>query len=116
MISKHDPYLRKYIYTLVAENKISQAIKIIKQNLGKQIQIFDAYLLLVVDSLKNKDFDNANKFISKALNISENNRFDLAILESLEQYVYVFKENKILNNKKVLENYLSFLKHYKGVI
>ena len=73
----------------------------IKQNLGKTNSNFlDAYLLLVVDSLKNKDFDNANKFISKALNISENNRFDLAILESLEQYVYVFKENKILNNKK----------------
>ncbi len=101
LINKHDPYLKKYIHILVAENKISQAIKIIKKNLGKTSSNFlDAYLLLVVDSVKNKDFDNANKFISKALNISENNRFDLAILESLEQYVYVFKENKILSNNK----------------
>ena len=42
--------------------------------------------------------------------------FNLAILETLKQYVYVFKENKILDKKKILENYQLFQKHFKDVI
>ena len=39
-------------------------------------------------------------YISKAMNASNQNKFDIAVLESLKQYVYTFKENKIYNNKK----------------
>ena len=37
LINEHDPYLKKYIYSLVLENKISQAINIIKSNKNKYI-------------------------------------------------------------------------------
>ena len=35
LINRHDPYLQKYIYSLVLENKISQAINVIKNNKDK---------------------------------------------------------------------------------
>ena len=31
LINKHDPYLKRYVYSLVLENKVSQAINIIKK-------------------------------------------------------------------------------------
>ena len=55
LINQHDPYLKKYIYSLVLENKVSQAINLIKYNENKNnTNFFDAYLLLILDSLKKK--------------------------------------------------------------
>ena len=86
---------------MIFENKISKAISLIKQNKGKDnTRFFDAYLLLLIDSLKNDDFDLAYKYISKASNFAKQDRFDEAILESLNQYVYIFKEKKFLDKKK----------------
>ena len=102
---QHDPYLKKYVNSLVLENKIFQAINTIKKNKGKKnSDFFDAYLLLLVDSLKNNDFDLAYDYISEANNFVQQDRFNKAILETLRQYVYVFKEKKILNNKKNFGN------------
>ena len=36
LLDNHDPYLNRYIYSLVLENKVSQAINIIKNNKGKK--------------------------------------------------------------------------------
>ena len=53
LINRHNPYLEKYIYSLVLENKISQAINEIKRNKkNENSNFFDAYLLLILDSLK----------------------------------------------------------------
>jgi len=109
LISKHDPYLKRYIYSLVLENKVSQAINVLKNNNGKRNSIFfDAYLLLVLDSLKKNDFEKADEHLKKLTNIDQLDRFNLAIAESLKQYIYVFKEKKILVNKKDLGK-LSFI-------
>ena len=32
LINKHDSYLRKYVYSLVLENKVSQAINVVSKN------------------------------------------------------------------------------------
>ena len=51
----HNPYLKRYIYSLVLENKIPKAINIIKQNENKNnTNFFNSYLLLFIDSLKKK--------------------------------------------------------------
>ena len=53
LINKHDPYLKRYVTSLVLENKVSQAINIVRQNKDKDnTQFFDVYLLLILDSLK----------------------------------------------------------------
>jgi tetratricopeptide (TPR) repeat protein len=101
LIDKHDPYLKRYIYSLVLENKVSQAVNIVKINKDQSnSNFFDAYLLLIVDSLKKKDFRLAKNYLNKIGNFSKSDRLNSAILESLNQYIYLFKEKKILDNKK----------------
>ena len=35
LLNRHDPYLKKYVYSLVLENKVSNAINIIRNNQNK---------------------------------------------------------------------------------
>ena len=64
LLNKHDPYLKRYIYSLVLENKVSQAINIIKNNKNKtNTNFFDAHLLLILDSLKKNNYENATIFL-----------------------------------------------------
>ena len=101
LINAHDPFLKKYVSSLVLENKVLQAIQIIKQNYeNENIDFFDSYLLLIIDSLKKNELDIAYEYISIANNFADEDRFNLAILESLKQYVYLFKEKKFLDDKK----------------
>jgi len=101
LINKHDPYLKRYIYSLILENKISQAINVVKSNKDNiNTNFFDAYLLLILDSLKKNDLDNTRAYLKKTINLPNLDRFHLAIIESLNQYIYVFKEKKILDDKK----------------
>ena len=103
LLNKHDPYLKRYIYSLVLENKVKQAINVIKNNKDKpNIKFFDAYLLLILDSLKRGDFDKSNVYLDKTKDLFQHDRFNSAILASLKQYVQVFKEKKIVSNKKKL--------------
>ena len=103
LLNKHDPYLKRYIYSLVLENKVSQAINVIKNNKNKtNTNFFDAHLLLILDSLKKNDYENATIFLKKSNSLAKSDRFNLAILESLKQYIFVFKEKKILDDKKNL--------------
>tara|TARA_B100000989_G_scaffold56617_1_gene38288 strand:+ start:1761 stop:3437 length:1677 start_codon:yes stop_codon:yes gene_type:complete len=97
----HDPYLKRYVYSLVLENKVSQAINIIKQNENKSnTNFFNAYLLLFIDSLKKNNFNLAFNFLLEAEKFIEKDRLNQAILETLKQYAYVFKEKNFLNEKK----------------
>ena len=103
LIDNHDPYLKRYIYSLVLENKVSQAINIVKNNKDKNnTNFFDAQLLIILDNLKKNDFEKASNNLKKISSLYQTDRFVVAILESLKQYIYVFKEKKILDNKKNL--------------
>ncbi len=101
LLNEHDPYLKRYIYSLVLENKVSQAIRVIKNNQKKRnIIFFDGYLLLILDCLKKNDFEKANVYLKKMNGLTRSNRFNLAILESMKQYIYVFQKGRILDDKK----------------
>ena len=99
LLKKHDPYLKRYIYSLVLENKVSQAINIIKNNKDSS-NFFDAQLLLILDSLKKNDLKKAYAYATNIDKYAQEDRFNLAITENLKQYIYVFKEKKILKNQK----------------
>ena len=101
LINKHEPYLKKYVSSLVLEKKVLQAISVIKQNIrNDNTNFFDAYLLLIIDSLKRDNLNQADAYLSKALKFAENDRLNLVILESLKQYISVFNEKKIFDPKK----------------
>ena len=103
LINTHDAYLARIVSSLVLENKISQAMNIVKQNQGKtNSNFFDANLLMIIDSLKKNDLDKTYNHLNKIAQLSSLNNFNLAILESLKQYIYVFKEKKIPDDKKNL--------------
>ena len=101
LLNKHDPYLKRFVHSLVLENKVSQAINLIKRNKDKNnSNFFDAHLLLILDDLRKNDLNNAYIKLIKTSKFLKNNRFDSAILENLRQYIYVFKENELPNSKK----------------
>ena len=101
LIENHNPYLRRYLHTLILENKVNKAINLVKSNKERNnTNFFDAYLLLVLDDLKKGDFEKAFDKLNNFSNLTNKDRLNLAILESLKQYIYVFKEKKILNDKK----------------
>ncbi len=101
LIDKHDPYLKRYVYSLVLQNKITQAINLIKRNKNKKnSNFFDAHLLLIIDSLKKNDYEKAQSSIKKILQLNEYDRFNSAILESLQEYIFVFREKKIPTDNK----------------
>ena len=101
LLDQHDPFLKRYIYSLVLENKISQAINIIKSNKNKNnTYYFDAHLLLIIDYLKKDNLSEAYSHLIEMENLISDDRVDAAILESLKDYIFTFKEIKILKNKK----------------
>ena len=101
LLKQHNLFLKRYITTLVLENKIPKAINVVKNNLrGSNTDFFDAYLLLIIDSFKSNNFDQVELYLEKAAIFSKNDRFNAAIIETLKQYNFVFKEKKLIDNKK----------------
>ena len=101
LLNKHDPYLKRYIDSLVLENKILNAINLVKRNKKKKnSKFFDAYLLLIIDSLKKNNFELAEKYLIESSALINQDRFNLVIFESLKKYIFAFKEKKILTSKK----------------
>ena len=100
LLNAHEPYLKRYVNSLVLENKISQAVNLLKNNRNKNQKFFDAYLLLIADSLKKNDLNKAYKYFYEIKDFDEQNGFNSAIWESLKQYIYLFKEKKFLDKKQ----------------
>ncbi len=99
LLNKHEPYLKRYVYSLVLENKVNQAINIVKQNKNKS-EFFEQYLLLTIDSIRREDFSKALDYISETKKYIKLNRFNSAILDNLINYIFVFKEKRLPNDIK----------------
>jgi tetratricopeptide (TPR) repeat protein len=105
LLNKHDLYLERYVYSLVLEKKVAQAINLVEKNSNKSnSDFFDAYMLLITDSLKKNNFKKAEKYLNQSLKFQNQNRFNLVIFETLREYLYTFKNKKILSNKKNFGN------------
>ena len=54
----HKPYIKKYIFSLIQNGKIKKAVNEIKTMKNEKfIDFFEAQLLLVLNSLKNNDYE-----------------------------------------------------------
>ncbi len=101
LLNSHDPYLKRYVYSLVLENKIPRVINIIKSNISNNnTNFFDAYLILILDNLKKNNFEKAFDHLNELNNLSKVDSLNSAIVQTLKEYIYVFKENKILSDQK----------------
>ena len=105
LINRHKPYLEKLVISLALENNIAQAINIIKiNNKKKSSDFFEAYILLALDSLKKNDLDKAKEILSGVPENLHKDKFNFIILNSLLQYVEVFKNKKILEENQNFGN------------
>ena len=106
LINRHDPYLEKLVISLVLENKVSNAINIIKTNQGKNnSNFFEAYILLTLDSIKKNNLDRASGYLIEASKFSQKNKFNYVIIKTLQQYIFVFKDKKLLKEKETFGNF-----------
>ena len=104
LINKHDQYLEKLVVTLVLEDKVSQAINFIKINGSqKNSYFFEAYILLALDNFKRNNLNKAIEILSSIPEEFQKDRYNFIIVNSLIQYVNVFKNKKI--NKKLTKNF-----------
>ena len=109
LINKHDSYLKRYVNSLVLDNKVPQAINVLNNNVNKSnSDFYDAYIILIIDSLKKNNFKKADEYLTQSLKFQDEDRINLVIFETLKQYIYTFKNKKILDNKKNFGN-LSFI-------
>ncbi len=99
LLNEHEPYLKRYVYSLILENKVNQAINVIKQNKNKS-EFFEKYLLLTIDSLRRNDFSKALDYISETKKHIQLSQFNSAILDNLKDYVFVFNEKRLPNDVK----------------
>ena len=109
LINQHDPYLEKFVMSLVLEDKVAEAINFIRANKKKSnSKFFEAYILLALDSLKKNDINKVFEILAGAPEPSQKERLNYIILNSLKQYAHVFKNKKILKGDKNFGN-LSFI-------
>ena len=99
LINKHQFYLKKYVFSLILEGKVDRAIHELKYVLDKKnLDFFEAYLLLIFDSIKEANFERSKKYLTKLSQFKENGTFELIIYETLKKYTYLFENKKILSN------------------
>ena len=96
LINQHDPYLERLVLSLVLEDKVFEAINIIKKNNKKSSSdFFESYILLALDNLKKNNINKALEILSEVPERYQNDRFSFVILKSLKQYVEVFQNKEI---------------------
>ena len=106
LIKQHDPYLKRYIYSMVLDGNVKHVTNEIKKNLTiNNSKFFEAHLILALDSLKKKNFKKSKEHLKKSYKFINNDRIKLIIVQTLTEYLYVFEENKIPNTKKEFGNF-----------
>jgi len=106
LIKQHNSYLKRYVYSLVLEGKVQKANNEIKTNLTEDnSNFFEAHLILALDSLKKKKYKKSKDYLQESYKFINDDRIALIITETLNQYLYVFKENKIPKTKKNFGNF-----------
>ena len=109
LINRHDPYLKRFFITLVFENKVAQAINIIKTNSKKSnSDFFESYILLALDSLKKNNINKAIDILAEVPEYLQKDRLNFIIINSLKQYFDVFNNKKIQKDNQNFGN-LSFI-------
>ena len=105
LINKHNPYLKQYIFSLILEGKVKTAIKELKSNENrKNSDFFEAYLLLIIDSINKNDFKKTTKYLNNLPKFSGNDTLNLIIYESLKNYNFLFENKRMPSNDSTFSN------------
>jgi len=100
LLNKHDEYLRQYIFSLVLNQNATRAIQEIKFSENKKnSNFFESYLLLILDSIKKKDYEKSNFYLNKISKYKDQGTFEQVIYETLRSYLITF-EKKTISSKE----------------
>jgi len=101
LIDKHDSFLKKYIFSLVENRKVKQAIKEIKlSKKDKNRNFFEANILLILDSFLEKNNQNIEILLSNLQTFQSEDVYEVVIYETLKSYVDLFGKKKISKSKE----------------
>ena len=109
LLNEHDNFLKQYLFSLVENGQVSKAITQLKYSKEKKSSdFFEAKLLLILDSIRNKKFDNANAILEELEKYHEDGTYEFIIFKTIKSYNKLFANRKIKSNK---ENFgkLSFI-------
>lgn len=96
LLNEHDKFLKKYIFSLVADGQISKAIKHIQYSKNKNnSNFFEVNLLLVLDSLNKKNFVKTSKLLTNLKAFQQNGTYEIIIYETLKSYNKLFLDGII---------------------
>ena len=96
LLNEHDQFLKKYVFSLVADGQISKAIKYIQYSKNKNnSSFFEVNLLLVLDSLKKKNFVKTSKLLTNLKAFQQNDTYEIIIYETLKSYNKLFLDGII---------------------
>ena len=99
LIKKHDKFLKKYVFSLVLNGQVKDAIKQIKSSKNKNsTNFFEAYVLLLVDSLQKQKFEKSDLILNELQKFKNNGTYQFVIYETLKSYKNLFETKKIANN------------------
>ena len=97
----HEPYIKKYIFSLIQSGKIKKAVNEIKTMKNEKfIDFFEAQLLLVLNSLKNNDYEKSTSYLNNLKLHKEEGTFEFIVSSFLEQYIYLFNNKEIKTNSE----------------
>jgi tetratricopeptide (TPR) repeat protein len=97
----HEPYIKKYIFSLIQNGKIKKAVNEIKTMKNEKfIDFFEAQLILLLNSLKNNDYEKSTSYLNSLKLHKEEGTFEFIVSSFLEQYVYLFNNKEIKTNSE----------------
>ncbi len=105
LVKKHENYLKKYIFSLVVNNKIQRAIqeiKVLENNTNSKF--FESYLLLTLDSVIKKNFKSSENYLDKLFQYKDKGTYENAIFDTLKIYISTFKNKKLSSHKSSFQN------------
>ena len=91
--------------SLVINRNIKTAIQEIKvQKRVKEVDFFESNLLLAIDNMQKKKYDESNFYLDKIISPKNIETFEAIIHESLKNYFYTFEKKKIIKQKSNYKN------------
>ena len=107
----HDQFNRELVFTLVQTQKISELFLYLKKIRKKNLNFFNANLLLGINYFLEKNYTKSESYFNLIIQTRKYSNFEKLIAQSLLSYIKVF-ENQLHDYKTVLniipENYRNF--------